>query len=135
MTMFRALDNSVSGANLSRLWMDAIADNIANVNTVRPPDEDPFRARVVIAQSVEGDDGIGHGVRPAAIGLYGGEGPLAYDPHHPLADEDGMVRLPVVDMTVEMSNLILASRTYEANLSVIDRVRDSYMAALRIGNR
>ena len=61
MGMFSALDTSASGTKVSRIWLDAISDNVANVNTVRPFEEDPFRARLVMAQSYEiGDDrGVG----------------------------------------------------------------------------
>ena len=50
MPLFRALDTAVSGATMSRVWLDAIADNVANVNTTRPPDEEPFRALLLQVQ-------------------------------------------------------------------------------------
>jgi len=131
--LFRALDIAMSGAQLSRSWMDAIADNVANVNTVRPPGEEPFRARLVVARALEARDGTGMGVEVDSILLAGGEAPVSYDPGNPMADERGLVTRPVVDMGQQMTDLILASRSYEANLSVVDRVRETYMAALRIG--
>ncbi len=131
--MFNSLNIAMSGAIVSRTWMDAIADNVANVNTVRPPGEEPFRARLVVAESVESVDGGPGGVRVNSIVVAEGEPGLVYDPNNPLADENGLVTQPLVDLGQQMSDLVLASRTYEANLSVIDRVRDTYMAALRIG--
>ncbi len=135
MGMFSALDSSVSGAKVSRIWLDAISDNVANVNTVRPFDEDPFRARLVVAQSY--DDGTNRGAQVAGIVSSNEEAALVWDPSNPYADQDGptagMVKRPVVDMSVEMTNMMIAQRSYQANLSVIDRVRDSYKAALSIG--
>ena len=131
--LFNALDIAMSGAIVSRTWMDAISDNVANVNTVRPPEEEPFRARLVVAESVRSADGTPGGVRVDSIVEAGGEPGLVYDPNNPIADENGLVVRPLVDLGQQMSDLVLASRTYEANLSVIDRVRDTYMAALRIG--
>lgn len=131
--MFNALDIAMSGAGVSRVWMDAISDNVANVNTVRPADEEPFRARLVVARSVRDAAGTAHGVAVDSIVESQNEPQVIYDPASPLADEYGLVTRPVVDLGQQMTDLILASRSYEANLSVVDRVRESYMAALRIG--
>lgn len=133
--LFNALDISMSGAMVSRMWMDAISDNVANVNTVRPADEEPFRARLVVARAVRDADGTPRGVTVDSILEAGGQPAQVYDPSSPLADENGLVTRPVVDLGQEMTDLVLASRSYEANLAVIDRVRDTYMAALRIGQR
>lgn len=133
MSMFNSLDIAMSGARLSRTWMDAISDNVANVNTIRPADEEPFRARLVVARAVRGSDGTAHGVTVDSITEAVGDPDVFYSPTHPLADENGLVTRPLVDMSQQMTDLVLASRSYEANLSVVDRVRETYMAALRIG--
>ena len=135
MGMFGAIDTASSGANVARTWLDAISDNVANLNTVRPADQEPFRARMVVAQSTTGANGIGTGVAVSGIISKPGEPIKAYDPGHPNADAEGYITRPHVDMTEEMTNLLIASRTYQANLSVIDRARDAYQAALRIGQR
>ena len=132
--MFNSLDIAMSGASVSRMWMDAIADNVANLNTVRPSDEEPYRARFVVARSVRDSDGTARGVTVDSIVESEREHVVFYDPGNPLADEFGMVTRPVDDMAEQMTDLILASRSYEANLAVVDRMRDTYMAALRIGN-
>jgi flagellar basal-body rod protein FlgC len=133
MGMFSALDAAVSGATLSRVWLDAIADNVANVNTVRPPGEEPFRARMVEAVPVAGEGGVGGGVAVAAIRTDPRAPDVVYDPDNPLADENGNVTRPVVDMATQMTDLLIASRAYQANLAVMDRVRDAYLKALEIG--
>lgn len=163
MGMFAAMDIAVSGATVSRTWMDAISHNIANLNTETSLLDEPFRALVVEAQSVRFDAGERGGVAVSQILERGADPGMAFDPNNPLAlsrrvtdPEDpesvrraaeagaildanpaleGMVQRPVVDLGQEMTNLVIASRTYEANLGVVDRMRDAYMAALRIGQR
>ena len=133
MGLFQALDTAVTGATMSRVWLDSIADNVANVNTTRPPGEEPFRARQVVAQSVAAADGTGRGVRVQEIQLSDDAGPLIYDPAHPHADEFGLVRQSNVKLDKEMTNLLIANRVYSMNLSVMERAVDAYRAALQIG--
>ncbi len=127
--MFGALDAASSGVGVGRVWMDVIADNVANVNTVRPAGEEPFRAAKVEAQSV---GGLG-GVRVQKLVLTGGDPEVVYDPENPLADGEGYVTRPKVDLSEEMTNMLVANRMYQANLSVMQQARDSYQAALQIG--
>ena len=87
----------------------------------------------MVARSERTADGSPRGVQVDSIVESAETAALVYDPRHPLANEDGLVTRPVVDLGQQMTDLVLASRSYEANLSVIDRVRDTYMAALRIG--
>jgi flagellar basal-body rod protein FlgC len=133
MGMFSALDTAVTGVNVHGTWMDAIADNIANVNTVRPADEEPFRAEMVELQSVKGAGNVGAGVNVTRMLRKDGEPEVIFDPTNPLADEQGYVKRPVVDMSEEMTNMMIATRAYQANLNVMDRVRDAYLKALEIG--
>jgi flagellar basal-body rod protein FlgC len=135
MGMFGALDSAASGANVSRYWMDAISDNMANLNTVRPAGEEPYRAREVVVQALEDASGVGGGVAVTGIVEKGGDPPMVWNPDHPFADENGMVTMPQIDISEEMTNLLIAQRTYQANLAVIDRVRDAYQQALQIGRR
>lgn len=133
--MFGALDTAVTGVNVSGTWLDAIAGNVANLNTVRSGDEEPFRASMLEVESVNRGDGIGAGVRVSRVLQKNGDPDVIFDPENPLADENGNVKRPVVDMSEEMTNMLIASRAYQANLSVMDRVRDSYLKALEIGRR
>ena len=130
--VFEALSVNGTGMNVHQRWMDALSDNIANINTVRPTSEEAFRARYVVAQAVE-DGRTGAGVRVADVALGNAEGRLAYQPDHPLADARGYVRLPDIDMGEQMTDLIMAQRGYQANLSSLDRVRASYQAAIQMG--
>jgi flagellar basal-body rod protein FlgC len=129
--MFDAIGIAGSALTVHRKWLDAVSDNIANVNTVRPTDEAAFQARYVAAQAGEGTSGV------YVTGIeYGSEeGRLTYEPNHPLADAEGYVRYPDIDLASQMGYLIMAQRGYEANAAVVDRARDMYSAAIQIGNR
>jgi flagellar basal-body rod protein FlgC len=135
MGMFDAMDTAVSGATAQRVWLDAIADNVANINTVHPAGEEPFRARLVHMTEQRGSDGSGAGVKVTEVVQSNLQAPMVYDPNHPFADENGNVSMSNVDLGVEMTNLLLAERGYQANLRVIEQARDAYRSALQIGSR
>jgi flagellar basal-body rod protein FlgC len=130
--VFDALGVIGSGMLVHRSWMDAISDNIANVNTVRPAGQPAFQARYVVATSVE-DGGTGAGVAVAGIELGSAQGRLTYQPDHPMADAQGYVRLPDIDLGEQMTTMIMAQRGYQANAANLDRVRASYQAAIQMG--
>lgn len=130
--MFAALGISGSGMLVHRTWMDAISDNIANVNTVRATDEEAFRARYVIAQALE-NGSTGAGVAVGGIELSDAQGRLVFDPTHPLADANGLVRLPEVDLGEQLTTMIMAQRGYQANIAQVDRVKAAYQSALQMG--
>ena len=125
-----ALGIAGTGLTLHRKWLDAVADNLANVNTRPPPPPAAARARPAPAPAGGEQTPGAHGA-----GAAGGsaEGRLTYEPDHPLADEDGYVRYPDIDMSEQMGSLILAQRGYQANAAVIDRAKTAYEAALQIG--
>ena len=133
MSMFESLAISQSGLMTHRKWLDATADNIANINTVRRTDEDAFQARLVVAQAV--DYGSGEGGVRVARAEFGGdpEGRIVYEPDHPLANEEGYVRYPDIDMGDQMVALMMAQRGYQANLAVVQRATSAYEAALQLG--
>lgn len=127
--MFDAIGIAGSGLAVHRKWLDAVADNLSNMNNATSTDEAAFQARYIVAQESEGVSGV-H-VAGAAFGDP--EGRLVYEPGHPLADENGMVRYPDIDLAAQMSQLIMAQRGYQANTAVVDRARETYLAALQIG--
>ena len=135
MAVFDSLGISGSGLLVHRKWLDAVSDNMANINTVRGFDEEPFRERLIVAQSV--DYGSGEGGVRAARAEFGGdpEGRVVYEPDHPLANEDGYVRYPDIDMGDQMVQMIMAQRGYQANLAVVERATAAYQAALQLGKR
>ena len=129
MTLFNAIGIAGSGVTVYRKWLDAVSDNLANLNNASPTSGDAFRAKYVIAQ--EASDG--NGAQVGGIAEGSAEGRMVYEPDHPLADAQGYVKYPDIDMSSQMGQLIMAQRGYQANLSVVDRARDSYMAALQLG--
>lgn len=131
MGIFEAIGVAGSGMTVYRTWLDAISDNLANLNTVTSTDEDAFQARYVVAEAVEYGDQGGTRVREVTFGNP--EGRLVYEPDHPLADAEGYVRYPDIDMSSQMTQLIMAQRGYQANAAVVDRARETYQAALQIG--
>jgi flagellar basal-body rod protein FlgC len=136
MTTFSAMDIGRTGAGFNKYWIDAIAHNLANVNTINPGGEEPFRARMVVAQSLNGPFApSGSGIAVRALLVDEADPTRTFDPTSPLADENGVVTHPVVDMAVEMTNLIIANRSYQLSLKTIDTGREAYQAALRLGQR
>jgi flagellar basal-body rod protein FlgC len=137
--MFPVFDIAGSALTTHRIWMNALADNIANVNTVKSMDQPAYQERFIIAQELPsrpGDPvGVGGGVAPVAVELGDAEGRVVYDPQNPLADKNGLVRRPNMDLGDQMTNLILAQRAYQLNLAVVDRARESYQQALNINGR
>jgi flagellar basal-body rod protein FlgC len=126
---FDAIGIAGTGLTLDRKWLDAISDNIANVNTAKSTDGEAFRARYIVAQEGAGNSGVY--VEGAAYGSA--EGRMVYEPDHPLADAQGYVRYPDIDLASQMGQLIMAQRSYQANAAVVDRAKESYQAALEIG--
>jgi flagellar basal-body rod protein FlgC len=135
MGMFDAIDISTSGVTTYRTWLDALSDNIANINTVRPSNQPAFQEKFVVAQAVDysGGTGVGNGVRVESIAHGSAQGRLVYDPTNPLADKGGYVRQPDIDLGSQMTQLIMAQRGYQANLAVVDRAHEAYTAALTLG--
>lgn len=131
MGTFGAIGIASTGMTVHRKWLDAVSDNLANQNTVTGTGEDAYRAKYVVATEIGSENG--GGVQVAGIALGSAEGRMVYEPTHALADEDGYVRYPDVDMASQMTQLIIAQRGYQANAAVVDRAKASYEAALQIG--
>ena len=135
MAVFDTLGISGSGLLVHRKWLDAVSDNMANINTVNPFGDEPFRERLIVAQAM--DYGSGEGGVRVAQARFGGdpEGRIVYEPDHPLANEEGYVRYPDIDMGDQMVQLLMAQRGYQANLAVVERATNAYQAALQLGKR
>jgi flagellar basal-body rod protein FlgC len=132
MAIFDALDISGSGMTAHRKWLDAVSDNISNINDVSATSEDAFKERFVDVQANEYGSGEG-GVRVAGVTFGSGEGRIVYEPDNPLADANGNVKYPDIDLGDQMTELMIAQRGYQANVTAITRATDAYQAALRLG--
>jgi flagellar basal-body rod protein FlgC len=126
---FDAIGIAGTGLTVHRKWLDAVSDNIANMNTAVSPAEAAFRERYVLVSTSD----MSPGAYVAGTALGDAEGRLVQEPGNPLADARGYVRYPDIDLGDQMAQLILAQRGYEANAGVVDRARNTYEAALQIG--
>ena len=129
MSTFNAIGTAATGVTVYRKWLDAVSDNIANIDNVSKTSDNAFQARYVIAQEAQD----GNGAQVGGIALGSAEGVLSYEPDNPLADTEGYVRRPDIDLGSQMAQLMMAQRAYQANLSVVDRARESYQAAIQLG--
>jgi len=129
MALFDAMSIAGSGMLAHRKWLDAVSDNIANMDNVSKTSDNAFQARYVVAQEAQD----GNGAQVGGIAYGSAEGQLAYEPDNPLADTEGYVRRPDIDLGSQMAQLMMAQRAYQANLSVVDRARESYNAAIQLG--
>lgn len=148
MTMFHSMNTTASALTAQRLRMDVISSNMANVDSTRGADGNPYRRKMVVLEPKEGsfssflnkamgstqEDGAGNGVKVSQI-KEDTETPfkMVFDPEHPDADENGYVAYPNVDPLREMVDLISATRSYEANVTVFNASKSMMMKALEIG--
>lgn len=144
MALFNSMNVSASGMTAQRLRSDIIAQNIANVSTTRDENGEVYKRKNVIMEerNVTGFSQIllrtagtvGNGVKVTNI-YADEESPtkMVYDPSHPDANEDGYVEYPNVSTVQEMTDLIDASRSYEANITAFNATKGMALKALDIG--
>lgn len=141
MSVFRSMQISASGLSLERLKMDVISTNIANINTSRGADGQPFRRKVVafsenLEKEINRINGISRkvssGVKVDEILEDDSEFRLIYDPTHPDSDENGYVQMPNINMVDEMISLINTQRAYEANVTTLNANKAILKKALEI---
>lgn len=146
MGIFSMINTSASGLTAERFRMDVIAENLANANTTVTESGTPYRRKMVVFQEREKtefripmraeneqESVIGKGVR--VKGIVEDQSPFnyEYDPSHPNANEEGYVALPNVNVVEEMTDMITATRAYEANVTVLNNAKGMAQAALNIG--
>jgi len=128
MSAFDLLQIAGSGMAMHQTWLDKLSHNIANLNTTRPTDGPAFQAEYVMAAA--SPDG---GVDVTGTAYSDPMGRVVYDPDNPVADAEGYVREPDIDMASQMNQLIMAQRGFQASVSVTRNAQDVYSAALSIG--
>jgi flagellar basal-body rod protein FlgC len=129
MSTFNAIGVAATGVTVYRKWLDAVSDNISNMDDVSRTSDKAFQARYVVAQQAAD----GNGVQVGGIAYGSAEGQVVHDPDNPLADSEGNVRRPDIDLGSQMAQMMMAQRAYQANLAVVDRAKDSYTAAINLG--
>lgn len=146
MSFWEALRIGASGLTAQRMRLDVISNNIANAQTTRTAEGGPYKRQDVVFTAEEqnsfrpafvsamnkGENQANGGVRVSEIITDTSEGSKVYDPSHPDADKDGYVLYPNVDPVVEMTNMLSATRSYEANLAVVDAAKTMALKALDI---
>ncbi|MFL0195483.1 flagellar basal body rod protein FlgC [Clostridium sp. WILCCON 0269] len=138
---FNTLRISASGLSAERLRMDTIASNMANAETTRGADGNPYRRKVAVFQenldkelNKNGQyEDVPLGVK--AVGIVADTSPFkrVYDPTNPDADAGGYVSMPNVNILNEMADMMAATRSYEANVSAIEAEKSMFSKALDIG--
>lgn len=146
MGLFDSFNINASGLTAQRYRMDVISENVANANTTRTQDGTPYKRKVVTFEEKNG--GIpsfstifgrqsakyrSNGVKVSGTFEDSSEGNLVYDPAHPDADENGYVMYPNVNIITEMTNLIDASRSYEANATAFEASKSMAQQGLTMG--
>lgn len=145
MGLFTSFNINASGLTAQRYRMDVISENIANAHTTRTEDGTTYRRKIVTFEEKNGGVTFSDAFNRAK-GLYAGEGVKvsgtyddyetdlikAYDPSHPDADDDGYVYYPNVNIVTEMTDLIDASRSYEANATAFNTSKDIAVKGLEM---
>ena len=136
---------SSSGMAAQRMRMNTIASNIANMNTTQSPEGGPYRRKDVVFESmpdaknfgeiITSNDPAGSFQRVQVTDVISDrKAPLMkYEPDHPDANPDGYVAYPNINLMEEMTNMIQASRSYEANVTALQSSKDMALSALEIG--
>lgn len=145
MGLFQSFNISASGMTAERFRTDIIAENIANVNTTSTESGGPYRRKVVTFAerqvtpfsqyySTSKNAQVGNGVKVSRVTEdYETDFIMEYDPSNPDADENGYVHFPNVNTVTEMTNLIDATRAYEANATAFDASKGMAETGLSIG--
>lgn len=147
MALFSQFNIAASGMTAQRLRTDVISENIANVNTTRTSDGTPYvRKQVVFQEKTNSPASFSTVFQAAKSGIAGNgvkvssveedtesEMSLVYDPSHPDADENGYVKYPNVNIVQEMTDLIDATRSYEANVTAFNAGKSMASKGLEIG--
>jgi flagellar basal-body rod protein FlgC len=131
--IFGTLQVATSGMGAYKTWLNAVADNVANMNNVSRTSDPAFRERFVTVEPQVSPDNMGDGVKVTGVEFGDADGNVSYEPNHPYADENGMVRRSAVSLTDQMVYMQLAQRGYQANVRSFSSAKEAYESILAIG--
>ncbi len=148
MSLIRAIASTASGLAAQRVRMDVVANNVANIDTTATPEGGPYQRRVVrfasgdpalpfsgVIRKFLGGGSTGVVLTQVAVDAET-PGRTVYDPSHPDADhETGYLQMPNVDLVQEMTDLTSANRSYQANVTVLNAMKQMALRALDITSR
>ena len=140
MSSFKAFDIAGSGMAAQSVRLNTTASNLANAESVSSTPEGVYKARHPIFEAVRAQlstAGAAPESQPAVRvrGIYESTAPASqrYEPGNPMADANGYVFAPAVNVVEEMVNMISASRSYQNNVEVMNTSKDLLLATLRLG--
>lgn len=136
MSFFSSMDIATSGLTAQRLRLDVISENLANINTTKTAEGGPYKRKIVSFETIlkQTQNGLeNQGVQVSGITEDNSPGELVFNPNHPDANEQGYVEMPNVNTVEEMTNMISASRSYEANVTAFNSMKSMALKALEIG--
>jgi flagellar basal-body rod protein FlgC len=137
MSMFKVFDVAGSALSAQSLRLNVTASNMANANSVSSSEGETYHARqpVFAAMLEQAGGGQQSAVGVQVKGIVESQAPLQqqYNPSHPMANKDGYVFLPNVNVVEEMANMISASRSYQSNVEVINTAKQLMMRTLTMG--
>jgi len=136
-SMWNAIDIAGSGANVDQAWIDTIGGNVANMNDAVTPGQAVYQPQyLVVGEQAETSNSTspmpGAGVKVDSIELGSSAGEIESDPNNPVANKAGDVEYPAIDLGTEMTDLVNAQTSYQANAEVMSHATDAYDAILDI---
>ena len=136
MSLFSAFQIASTGATAQGQRLNVVASNLANADSAAGPDGQTYKARQVVFESVQAQDGVqgAQGVRVRQITTDNSPARRLHDPKNPMADAEGYVSLPNVSVAEEMVNMISAARGYENNIEVMSTAKSLMLKTLQLGN-
>ncbi len=133
MSLFNIFNISGSAMTAQAQRLNTVASNLANADSTTGADGKPYRARQVVFSATPMGGNAGAGVAVAAVVEDTAPMKVIYDPKHPMADGQGYVTLPNVNVVDEMVNMISASRSYQNNVEVMNASKSLLLKTLTIG--
>jgi flagellar basal-body rod protein FlgC len=134
--MFNIFDTAATGMSAQSLRLNLVASNMANADAVSSSTEQTYRARAPVFQAMLNQvDADAPAVGVKMLGVVESQAPLVqeYAPDHPLANEEGYIFRPNVNMVEEMANMISASRSYQSNVEVANAAKQLLIATIQMG--
>ena len=134
MGLMKVFDTGESALSANRMWLELVANNMANAQTTRTPEGGPYRRKLpVFSQVLDEEMGMATGVQ--VTGVVSDKAPMqrVYKPGHPDADKTGFVLMPNVNVVSEMVDMITIQRSYDANVTMLSAVKNMANKSLDIG--
>ena len=137
MSLFRIFDVASSAMSAQSVRLNTTSSNLANADSVSSSTDSTYRARhPVFAATLDDVFNESPDVEVQVLGIVESQAPLQqrYEPSHPLANKDGYIFLPNVNVVEEMANMISASRSYQANVEVVNTSKQLLLRTLSLGD-